>query len=135
LCRYCYQIKKTNINKSERPDGIHPIVLSENAEILAYPLKNIFEKTFILNALPLDWRSGNITTFFKKGSKLEPGNYRPVSLTSISYKIMESIRQSISDHFIDNNAFSNKQIGFIKGRSTFMQLLSQGYTDGIIRIR
>jgi len=37
---------------------------------------------------------------------------------------MESIiRQSITDHFKDNNAFSNKQFGFIKDRSTFMQLL------------
>jgi len=45
--------------------------------------------------------SGNITTIFKKGSKLEPGNYKPVSLTCICCKIMESIiRQSITDHFI-----------------------------------
>jgi hypothetical protein len=36
---------------------------------------------------------------------------------------MESLRQSITDHFLDNNAFSNKQFGFIKGRSTVMQLL------------
>jgi len=37
---------------------------------------------------------------------------------------MESIiRQSITDHFIANNAFSNKQFGFIKGRSTVKQLL------------
>jgi len=56
--------KKLNINKSEIPDGIHPRVLSENAEILAYPLKIIFEKSFTLNALPLDWRSGNILLLF-----------------------------------------------------------------------
>jgi len=33
------RLKKLNINESEGPDGIHPRVLSENAEILAYPLK------------------------------------------------------------------------------------------------
>jgi len=32
------------------------------------------------------------------------------------------IRQSITDHVIDNNAFSNKQFGFIQGKSTVMQL-------------
>jgi len=51
---------------------------------------------------------------------------------------MESIiRPSITDHFIDNNAFSNKQFGFIKGRrSTVKQLLkSHGYVDGIVRNR
>jgi len=68
-------LKKLNINKSEGPDGIHQRVLSENAEILAYPLKIILEKLFTLNALPLDWRSGNIINIFKKGNKLEPGNY------------------------------------------------------------
>jgi len=37
---------------------------------------------------------------------------------------MESIiRQSITDHFIDNYVFSNKQFGFIEGRSTVMQLI------------
>ena len=87
-------------------------------------MKLLFEKSFTLNSLPIDWRSGNITTIFKKGSKLEPGNYRPVSITCICCKIMESIiRQSITDHFADNDAFSNKQFGFFKGRSTVMQLL------------
>jgi len=122
------RLKKLYINKSEGPDGIHPRVLSENAEILAYPLKIVIEKSFKLNALPLDWRSGNITTIFIKGSKLEPEYHRLVSLTFICCKIMESIiRQSITDHFLDNNAFSNKQFGFIKGRSTVMQLLNVMY--------
>jgi len=68
------------------------------------------------NTLHTDRRSGNITTIFKKDSKLDTGNYRPVSLTCISCKIIESlIRQSITDHLIvDNNVFSNKQFGFIK---------------------
>jgi len=42
------RLNTLNINKSEVPNGIHPKVLSENAEILAYPLKIIFEKSFIL---------------------------------------------------------------------------------------
>ena len=91
---------------------------------MAYPLKLIFENSFKFNTLPLDWRSGNITAIFKKGSKLVAGNYRPVSLTCICCKIMESIiRQSITDHLIDNNVFINNQFGFIKSRSTVMQLL------------
>ena len=117
------RLENLNANESEGPDGIHP-VSSENSEILAYPLKLIFEKSFKLSTLPLYWRSGNITTIFKKGSKLDAENYRPVSLTCICCKVMESIvRQSITNHLIDNNVFSNNQFGFIKGRSTVMQLL------------
>jgi hypothetical protein len=38
-----------------------------------------------------DWRTANVTSIHKKGTKGDPGNYRPVSLTSIPCKIMESI--------------------------------------------
>ena len=38
-------------------------------------------------------------SLFKKGSKGDPANYRPVSLTSVFCKLMESIiRDSIVDH-------------------------------------
>ena len=38
------RLEKLNVNKSEGPDGLHPRVLSETSELLAYPLKLIFEK-------------------------------------------------------------------------------------------
>jgi len=47
-----------------------------------------------------------------------------VSLISVVCKIAESlIRAHILIHFISNSLFSSKQFGFIKGRSTFLQLL------------
>ena len=33
------RLEKLNVNKSEGPDGIHPRVLCENSEVLAYPFK------------------------------------------------------------------------------------------------
>ena len=60
------RLNKLNVNKSEGPDGIHPRVLSENSDVLCLPFKLLFEKSFSLNKLPFDWRSGNITTIFKK---------------------------------------------------------------------
>jgi len=33
--------------------------------------------------VPEDWRKASVTTIFKKDKKEDPGNYRPVSLTSI----------------------------------------------------
>jgi len=61
----------------------------------------------------------------KKGKKCELNNYRPVSLTSSVCKIFESIvRDNLLEHFKQNKYFSDKQFGFLKGRSTVTQLLS-----------
>ena len=118
------RLNKLNVNKSSGPDGIHPRLLYEARNEIAYPLKLIFECSFKTKKLPLDWRVANISAIYKKGKKSEVGNYRPVSLTSVVCKIMESIiRDDVMQHFAKNNLFSNKQFGFIKGRSTVLQLL------------
>ena len=69
-------------------------------------------------------KDAHISTIFKKGNKSEPGNYRPVSLTSIVCKLIESIiRDHITTHLVNNDVFSKFQYGFISGRSTSLQLL------------
>jgi len=38
--------------------------------------------------VPKDWRKANVTSFFKKDKKEDPGNYRPISFTLIPGKVM-----------------------------------------------
>ena len=41
--------------------------------------------------LPKDWRDANLSSIFQKGDIHLPENYRPVSLTSVTSKILGNI--------------------------------------------
>ncbi len=61
---------------------------------------------------------------FKKDKNSLPSNYRPVSLTCITCKLLEKIpRQGVMDHLRNHNILSRQQYGFTSGRSTSLQLL------------
>ena len=106
------------------PDGLHPKLLKEARAELALPLQIIFSQSLDAGTVPLDWKQANVIPIHKKGSTSDPGNYRPVSLTSCVCKIMESIiRDHILKHLNENELLSDVQYGFRSKRSCSLQLL------------
>ena len=67
----------------------------------------IMKASLETGVVPDDWKAANVTPIFKKGSKSEIGNYRPVSLTSQICKLLEMIiRDSLVEHLDSNNLIS-----------------------------
>jgi len=122
--RYWAFLKNIKVDKSLGPDGIYPRILREAKEEIAGALTEIFVSSLASGEVPEDWRIANVVPLFKKGRKDNPGNYRPVSLTSVVGKLLEKIvRDRIYSHLEINGHISERQHGFMKGRSCLNNLI------------
>ena len=131
------KLAELNVNKSAGVDDLHPKLLFELRNELAKPLSKLFRLSIEMAAVPQDWRDANVTPLFKKGSRSQPVNYRPISLTSIIGKILESIlKDSLVAHLESFKLLRDSQHGFRKGRSCvtnlldFMEMVTQQMDDG-----
>jgi hypothetical protein len=120
------------------PDNIHPRILKELRYELVKPLYMLFTKSLYTETIPQDWKLAIVTPIYKKGAKADPGNYRPVSLTSVPCKIMESvIKDELMLHLNQHNLISDSQHGFIPGRScatnllTFQEVVTKCVDEGV----
>ena len=84
-------LDKIDVSKASGPDCIPGRILQNLARELAPVLHYIFDQSLNFGDLPADWTLANVAPIFKKGSKLQAVNYRPVSLTCITCKLFEHI--------------------------------------------
>nr|XP_047135226.1 uncharacterized protein LOC124812491 [Hydra vulgaris] len=91
-------------------DGISPNVLKMCAGTYSLTLQLIFQVSYNSGCIPNDWTKANVSPILKKGSKLEPSNYRLVSITSVPCKVMDHlIWQHINNHLTINNLTTKEQ--------------------------
>ncbi|PKU46695.1 rna-directed dna polymerase from mobile element jockey-like [Limosa lapponica baueri] len=108
------------------PDGIHPRVLKELAEVLVEPLSVIYQQSWQTGEVPANWHLANVMPIHKKGRKDDPGNSRPISLTLIPGKVMEQITLgAIMQRMKDAQVIRPSQHRFMRGRSCLTNLIAQ----------
>lgn len=118
-------LSQINPQKSSGPDNIPNRILKECAKHLAPILTTILQTSLDTGELPKDWRDANISSIFKKGDKHLPENYRPVSLTSVTCKILEHIIcKNILNHLEREKILTNLNHGFRSGYSCETQLIT-----------
>ena len=107
------------------PDEIPPRLIRELKDELTEPLTTLFKASMETRKIPDEWREASVTPIYKqKGSKSEPGNYRPVSLTNVIGKLMERIvKNELTTHIESNKLMSDSQHGFRSGRSVQMNMV------------
>ena len=144
LRRASWPFFKITKNKATGPDETPGKFLKICAFELHEVFTILFQTSLDLGVVPDEWKVAHIFPLFKKGDKTKAENYRPISLTSISCKLLEHIVHSTLMGFLDSNEIlSPFQHGFRQKRSCESQLLttlrdfseslnSSGQTDAIL---
>ncbi|KAK4831911.1 LOW QUALITY PROTEIN: hypothetical protein QYF61_020058 [Mycteria americana] len=126
-----YQLYQLNVHKSTGPDGIHPGVLKELADVMAGPLSIIYQRSWESGEVPADWKLASVIPIYKKGVREDPGNYRPSNLSSLK-NYGEDIWGTTERHFKNNAIIRHSQHGFTKGKSCLTNLIS--FYDKVTRL-
>ena len=118
-------LKDLKLNKAPGPDGIHPDIVRPIAREICTPVTLMFRQSLEDGRVPTEWKEATVVPIHKGGHKNTVGNYRPISLTCILCKALETIiRAHICQHLTTNGLISTTQHGFIKGRSCLTNLIS-----------
>ena len=112
------------MHKSTGPDAIGNWILKNCSNILCKPLVTLFNKSLTEGVFPSLWKQANVCPVFKKGSKSDKTNYRPISLLSNMSKVFEKIvYKRLYEYLTENNLLTEQNSGFKKNDSTVNQLL------------
>jgi hypothetical protein len=115
---------KLRIDKSPGVDGLSPGLLRYIGREISVPLCIIFQLSLNTASVPQDWKLANVSPIFKKGNRHSADNYRPVSLTSLISKCMETVlRDHLVQHLEKHKLVRGNQHGFRSGHSCLTNLL------------
>ena len=79
------------LSKCPGPDEINPRILKITIDSISTALNLIFNRSLLYGEIPGGWKRANVVTLFKRGSKRDSNNYRPVNLTSTVGTFLEGI--------------------------------------------
>ena len=113
-------LKNAQVNKAASIDNISGWFLRWCWYIiLAIPVTQICNLSIKLSHFPDDCKLAKLKPLYKKGSKTDPKNYRPISLLPIVSKIIEKIiHDQTMEYLTDNKILYRYQSGFRKNHST-----------------
>ena len=111
-------LKNVEVTKTA---GIHQTsgkFLKDRARILAKPINELCNLSMVLGSFPDAFKIAKVMPLFKKGSKTDPSNYRPISLLPLLSKVFERFVLNQTEEFLSlNKVLYDYQSGFRKNYS------------------
>jgi len=112
-------IHKLKNNKSPGLDRVLNEMIKYSDDNTHKIMLSLFNKIYSLSMYPSSWSHGYITNLFKKGSTMDPQNYRSLTITSSLGKLFNSILATrLQKYLTEHNLIAREQIGFMKETST-----------------
>ena len=118
-------ISSLNSNKASGPNSIPYRILLLLKNEISKQLADLFNLSFMTGIFPSVLKTAKVVPVFKKDSKLDYSNYRPISLLSNVEKILEKLMYKRLYTFLNsNNIIYNLQFGFRQQYSTSHALVN-----------
>ena len=131
-------LKSIDPNKSAGIDNISGRFIKDGASVLVKPITQLCNLSINLSAFPTRCKVAKLKTIYKKGSKTDPQNYRPVSLLPLISKVIEKVVHDQTQIYLSKNKILYKyQSGFRSNYSTnsclsyLTNLISEGFDTGL----
>ena len=106
------------------PDGVPPCLLKKSKMNIARMLILIYKSSFETGEIPDILKLALVSPIHKGGSRADPAQYRPISLTSHIIKVLERmLRKDMIGYLEYNDKMDNNQHGSRGKRSCVSQLL------------
>ena len=113
------QLSGLKLDKSMGLDDISPRFLKDGAEFLVEPVSHIINLSLTSEVFPSSFKKARVKPLYKKGSRLDVGNYRPVSILPVLSKILErAVNDQLNEYLTKKGLLYDFQSGFRKGFST-----------------
>ena len=106
------------VSKAPGMDEISPRFLRDGAEMLAKPISDIINLSIKLSTFTDKYKIAKLTPLFKKGSKTDPKNYRPISLPPLISNLIEQTIHIQTQEYLEINGL------IYKFWSSFMKIFS-----------
>ncbi len=127
------KVKESNVFKklinlkSSKATGLDNIpvkFLKDSANFITPMVTHIINISICQGKVPDELKQARVIPLYKKGSRFECNNYRPVSILSALSKVMENIIfEQIEDYLLKHNILYEFQSGFRRKHSTETTIL------------